>query len=72
MIVQNKKLRQFSLTWVQKNQAPSAIEYTRTFASVFFRAKAKKIKLFAVLQLLKRIESFVLKVQTLNGIDMIV
>ena len=40
-------LRQFFLTLLEKcNQAPTEIEKTRTFASVFFRAKAKKVKAF--------------------------
>ena len=40
-------LRQFSLTWVQKcTQAPSEKEFTGNFASVFIRAKVKKIKAF--------------------------
>ena len=40
-------MRQFSLTRVPKcTKAPSEIENTRTFASVFNRAKKKKIKDF--------------------------
>ena len=38
-------LRQFSLTRVQQcSQAPSALEYTRVIASVYVRAKAKRLK----------------------------
>ena len=40
-------LKELSLTRVQKGtQAPSEFEYTKTIASVLFRAKAKKIKPF--------------------------
>ena len=39
-------MRQFNLTTVQKcTQASSAIEFTRTFPSVFVRAKAKRSKI---------------------------
>ena len=48
MILQNKKkLSEFSFFRVPKNfQVTSEIDFNRTFASVFVRANAKKIKSF--------------------------
>ena len=63
-------LRPFSLTRIQKcTQAPSEIQNTRNFASVFSVLNQKELKTFAVLQLLKRIESFEFKVHIISGID---
>ena len=51
--LKNFKLRQYSLTRVQKYRTPvpSEIEFFRTFASVYVCARAKKPKLFAAPQL---------------------
>ena len=48
MIVQNKQnLRQFSLLNVELcKQAPSDIQHTKTQATVYVRAKTKRIKAF--------------------------
>ena len=45
MIAQKNNLRRFGLTRVQPcTPAPTSLEYTRVIASVFVRAKAKRLK----------------------------
>ena len=69
---EQNNLRPFSLTRVQKcTEVNSANDYNRTFASVFVRAKAKRLKLFAALQLFKKLEYFLLKMLRINGINII-
>ena len=63
----------FSLTRIQNYaQAPSGSEHLPTFAPVYVRAEAKKIKPFASLKLFKRLVCLLLKVDMSNAVDMIV
>ena len=65
--------RQFSLTRVQKcTQTASEVKILEHLLLYLFVLKRKELKPFAILQLFKRIESFVLKVHIINGIHMTV
>ena len=65
--------RHFSVTRVHKwNQAPSANEYTRTFASVYIHAKVTRVKTFRCCARFKKLVYFVSNVHMTKFINMVV